>query len=248
MAGVFALLVCACGAPATGGEPVGSSPEARFDAIVAAERWEELHSAFGAYLNGSGDPAQKLERIRRWLTANVDAGEGTAALSAALAKIHRDAGRPAQAVFYLTYARALAAVDGLSCADRTAPSEKRRNLVTHYGDLDAAFHALPATDRSALVERALALEAATWPARRRSPNRRLCSGGMDEMRRSIARGVTGRAAVVPGRLGTQSVIPRDPDYVPSFRNVEDWTRSRAEVVPRLGDLLFEMARTPRAQG
>lgn len=243
----MALIVCACGGPMDGGRAARSSPEARFDAIAAAERWEDLPDAFSAFLSGPGDSAQKLETVRRWLSAKVDAGEGTAGLAAVLAKLHRDASRPPEAVFYLTYARALVLVDGRSCADRTAPSDKLRDLVTYYSDLDGAFRALPGAERSAVVNRALASEAATWPARRRSPNRWLCSGGTDEMRRSIERGVpAGPPTAVPGRLGTQSIRPRDPSYVPSFRSVEDWTRDRAEIVPHLGDLLFQLARTPRA--
>lgn len=246
-AGALALFLCACAA-STGGERAAPfSPEARFDALAAAERWEELPGAFSAYLNGPGDSAQKLERVRRWLTAKVEAGEGTAGLASVLAKLHRDAGRPREAVFYLTYARALVLIDGRSCTDRTAPSDKLRNLVTYYNDLDGTFRALPGAERTATVDRAVALEAATWPMRRRSPNRWLCSGGMDEVRRSIARGVTGREMVVPGLLGTQSIIPRDPNYVPSFRGAEDWTSDRAEIVPHLGDLLFQLARAPRAR-
>jgi hypothetical protein len=230
-----------------GGRAAQSSPEARFDAIATAQRWEDLPDAFGAFLNGPGAPAQKLERVRRWLTAKVDAGEGTAGLAAVLAKLHRDAGRPSEAVFYLTYARALVLIDGRSCVDRTAPSDKLRNLVTYYSDLDGAFRALPGAGRSAVVDRAVALEAATWQARRRSPNRWLCSGGTDEMRRSVERGVpAGPPMVVPGRLGTQSAVPRDPSYVPTFRGAEDWARDRAELLPHLGDLLFQLARTPRA--
>jgi hypothetical protein len=117
------------------------------------------------------------------------------------------------AVVAFLYALDLAIVDGVRCADPSAPGHRVDQLVMQNRDLVRYLVSLPIARRMELGSISLQLEAATAPIRREDSV--LCSGGMEEISHDLKANGDNPLPSDPSRPGGY-VVPSAPGYNPGF--------------------------------
>ncbi|WP_217429808.1 hypothetical protein, partial [Sphingomonas bacterium] len=121
------------------------------------------------------------------------------------------------AALYFVYAIDLVRLDGVRCADATAPEHRRRQLFAQNQPLVAFLRGLPRSTRMTIGSLSLAWESATATRRRDDPV--LCADGMESMTAGLK--AAGDAPLrhvpnAPGTFGRTYAVPPAPGYRPRF--------------------------------
>jgi hypothetical protein len=183
--------------------------DADLDALLAKRDWNGL----GAALSGPISPDAIAKRMG-WLQARIDTGGGLL-----LAEIYaRDlwfVGNAAKTDGYrdlrLTaglmslYSYELIVLDGVKCADRTAPIRRLQQLNAARADtMDFLKKQSPAM-KDRIVEVAVALERKTAPLR--ADDDLICRGGTAEMKAGLEQGEKQEVTPAPGQAKRVVVTP-----------------------------------------
>src|SRR6185312_15825588 len=114
------------------------------------------------------------------------------------------------------YAVALVHMDGMACADATAPSRWLTSLAqSDIGGALRYWSGAPAEFKDHAVRLAVGLEAVT-ARRRKAEDPLVCSGGMAEMDAAMRAGTIGEGKTVPGHLGEVREVKPPAGWKPSF--------------------------------
>jgi hypothetical protein len=163
--------------------------EAELNALLKAKKYPELVDA----LKPSSDPEQ-ITRTMNWSSTKLLQGE-TGLLGFTFV---RDLWRFAKvappseklqfqqtAAVILLYTYQTIKLDGLKCADRSAPDLKSRELIRHFKEAWSFLRETPPRQRVTILASALALERTTAPAR--SDDAAFCFGDMSQGSRPALR-------------------------------------------------------------
>lgn len=134
------------------------------------------------------------------------------------------------AAMMFVYAFELIALDGLKCADPTAPEHRRDQLFTQNRGIVAYMSGLPLNTRMTLGTISLSIELATAPLRQNDTV--LCSAGLVQMSEGLkAQGdkPLPQVPTPPGMLGTTYAVPPPPGFVPGFVAADVWGPRQVEV-------------------
>jgi hypothetical protein len=146
------------------------------------------------------------------------------------------------AVAFALYNVALLIVDGVRCADPTAPNYNLTNLLQGAQPILAYGRVLSAERQQQAVLIAQQVEQATAPLRRNDPL--ICDGGVDQFIQALAAGKARTSVAVPaqpGEVGAARVLPDTPTGRERFRDLEVWQpeqqKLREGLAARLGQIL-----------
>lgn len=126
------------------------------------------------------------------------------------------------------YSLVLISIDGLKCADVTAPAGRQNQLFSQNQPLMAYMRTLPRTTRMTLGTMALQMEVATATVRKNDCV--LCSGGLAQIKEGLeAQGQSPLTQVpnAPGTLGKTFEVPAAPGYTPQFVDEGVWAAKQA---------------------
>lgn len=238
-------------------KPVDPALAARLDALAAAEDWKGLREAVFP-LN---DPAT-IVKATDWLKAKTDNGGSfiipflyarnlwlfTEAARLAKQEVPDIEGVRNQAALMSMYAVALVHMDGMACADPTAPS----HWLTSLGQSEAGaalryWRDQPAEIKEYTVRIAVGLEAVT-ARRRKAEDPLVCSGGMDELGAGMAAGTVSEGHVEPGHIGRVHDVKPPPGWKPSFLPASEYlAKQDKERGAGLYDYLYPAEKEPDAE-
>lgn len=130
-------------------------------------------------------------------------------------------------------------VDGVKCADASAPADHRFQVLLKYKDIMEYLGRLPANEREDIVKAALTLEERTAPLRQN--DNYLCRFGMAEMQYSLKKHGNGTEVPSdPGTHGKTFVLENDLDYEPEYLPQDQWAQKQVEVrksMPKIAEAL-----------
>jgi hypothetical protein len=173
------------------------------DQIFLDMNWEQT-----AVFNGAGFAVSYAYMYDLWR------------LGSALPASRGDDMRQAALILYI-YNLLLVKIDGLTCADPSAPEHRGQQLVMQNRDLLKFFASQSKADRAKWGSVALALETATAALRGRDDV--LCSGGLDQISQGLkAEGdkPLPEAPSAPSVVGRTYLVPTPPGYQPGFLSAE----------------------------
>lgn len=151
------------------------------------------------------------------------------------------------ALSQLLYLHAIIKVDGVRCADATAPIAQRDRIMEAAAPFMQAGQAL---EKRALVSALMgAAQQERLTAQVRDADPDLCRGGIEEIGETLEK-YPDRAKVagkVPGRPGTTIDVPVDFSRAPRYSDPETWDSKRALARTGLEDVLGEMVGLTRAK-
>ena len=162
-------------------------------------------------------------------------------------------GLKGSAAMAFLYAFDLVAVDGVKCADPSAPAHRTDQLIGQNPEIVRYIHGLPLAARVQIADISLAIELATADLRR--DDAVLCSGGLAQIRQGLAAQGDKPLALVPnsrGTVGRTYAVPAAPGYRPQFAAPDVW-RPRQEAARRalpntLDRVLADAPATPTHAG
>lgn len=252
------LVAAPADAPNIFPEPtVDPTVAARSDALAAAEDWKGLRAAVFSF----DDPAA-VGMSTNWLKLKTDQGgsfifpflyarnlwligEGfrQVGIEPAKAKSLRD-----DAVLMSLYTVALVHMDGMACADPTAPNHWLTNLAqSDIGGALRYWSGAPPEFKDQTVRVAVGLEAIT-ARRRKAEDPMVCSGGMAEMDAGMRAGTIGDGKAVPGRLDEVREVKPPPGWKPSFLPASVYVgKQDKERGAALYDYLYPAEKSPDAE-
>ncbi len=126
------------------------------------------------------------------------------------------------------YSLVLVTVDGLRCADVTAPVGRRDQLFSQNQPLIYYVRTQPRTTRMTLGTMALEIEVATATVRKNDCV--LCSGGLAQIKEGLEAQGQSPLPQVPnaaGVLGKTFAVPAAPGYTPQFVDEDVWGAKQA---------------------
>src|SRR5665213_3068479 len=126
------------------------------------------------------------------------------------------------AVMVLLYGYELIDLDGVKCADASAPCHRLDQLIAVNRPAWRHIAAMTDHNRALTIDVVLRLESATAP--KRGNDNFLCRGGVEETMDALGKGDK-PLQVVPNPAGTAGrtlVVPPDPDYEPKFVDKKIW--------------------------
>jgi hypothetical protein len=209
-------------------QPPDAAVAARLDGLAAAKDWKALREA----ALPKNDVKALLEALR-WLKVRTMEGNSFFIgyiyvrnlwlLSDELqAKGENPDGMRRQAAFIGLYTMAQIRMDGMACADKTAPQHQVDELAS--SELGAALRywkTTPVEFREEAVRAAVQLEAQN-AGHRAAEDPAVCSGGMDEMDAALKAGTVGEGKTVPGHIGKVHEVSPPPGWKPSFLPASDY--------------------------
>ena len=146
------------------------------------------------------------------------------------------------AVMVLLYAYELIVMDGVKCADVSAPGHRQDQIFASFAYIWKHVATLSEQQRAQLVDIAQRLEAST--AAKRADDDFLCRDGLDQMRDALARNGNKplpESSPQPGQIGKTVNVPANPDYQPKFVSKDVWqpkqSALRVELPQRLQQLV-----------
>ncbi len=236
---------------------VDSALAVRLDALVAAEDWKGLREA----VSPLNDPPTML-KATNWLKAKADTG-GSFIIPFLYARnlwLFTEAARMSnketadtdgvrnQAALMSLYAVALVHMDGMACADHTAPEHWLTSLAqSEAGSALRYWRDQPADLKDHTVRVAVGLEAIT-ARRRRAEDPLVCSGGLDELGAGIAAGTVGEGKAEPGHIGRVHEVKPPPGWKPSFKSASEYlAKQDKERGAGLYDYLYPAEKQPDAE-
>jgi hypothetical protein len=133
------------------------------------------------------------------------------------------------AVAFALYNFALIRLDGVRCADDSAPSHGLSQLAQFAAPILAYARALPPDERDRAVMVAVNVERATLPARK--DDALLCSGGLKEIEAGLA--ANGDRPLprsqMPGYVGSVTQVPDAPGYKTQFEEPATWRPRQQQI-------------------
>ena len=141
------------------------------------------------------------------------------------------------ALTQLLYTYAVIAVDGVRCADPTAPPAHRDQIAGFTEELRISVNQLSHQERITVLMAAVRQEQELAPVRDPDPD--LCRGGLDDLGEAL-KSHPERAATTgpqPGHPGTNVLVPIDPARPPKYSDRALWTVRQDKVRDGLADAL-----------
>jgi len=227
---------------------------ARLDALAAAEDWQGLRAAVFSL-----DDPVSIGKATDWLKLKTDLGgsfifpflyarnlwligEGTRQTGD---ETDKGKGLRDQAALMSLYTVALVHMDGMACADATAPSLWLTSLA--QSDIRGALRywsGAPPEFKDQTARIAVGLEAVT-ARRRKAEDTLLCSNGMAEMDAAMRAGTIGDGKTVPGHLGKVREVKPPAGWKPSFLPADVYAaRQDKERGAALYDYLYPVEKAP----
>ena len=199
--------------------PSQTAYEQRLDDLLAARDW----NALGRELSTGKTTPRDMD----WLHSRVDAGGGlmlTILYARDLWVVGKQQGvgdvdkdlRITAGLISL-YALEQISIDGVKCADVSAPGRRVDQVLAARRETLAFLSAEPPEVKTNIIDLALALEAHTAPLR--PDDDLICRDGLEQMRASLATGRQRELPAAPGQNKTVVVTP-PPGWKPSFRTVD----------------------------
>ncbi|WP_165188136.1 hypothetical protein [Caulobacter soli] len=141
------------------------------------------------------------------------------------------------ALAQLLYTYAVLSVDGVRCADPTAPQAHRDQISSFTQELNRSTDALSIPERLGAIEAAIRQERQLAPVRDLDPA--LCRGGVAELTEALAAqpGRTTTTGPQPGYPGTNVMVPIDPNRPPAYSDSAQWPARQQAVRDGLLDQL-----------
>jgi hypothetical protein len=201
--------------------------------LCAPARADALHDAlavsmasgdtqtFVAVVKAHDDP-ESLAAIFAWLKSAADSGQAPDSFVNFLVPFALRANDIPDALLYLSYYRALISLDSAICPDKSSGGSLLEGSIFLNARL-LRDPAISAEQKTASVDRALALEAGTSRARTIDPA--LCGAGL-------------------GQYAKDLNVPQPPQpALPTGRYADDagWRQARTEALPNLRKALLAMA-------
>lgn len=126
------------------------------------------------------------------------------------------------ALAQLFYTYAVLSVDGVRCADPTAPQAHHDQISSFTEDLRRSADKLSVQERVGAIEAALRQERELAPVRDLDPD--LCRGGVAELNAALTAHPdrTTTTGPQPGYPGTNITIPVDPNQPPAYSDGAQW--------------------------
>jgi hypothetical protein len=174
-------------------------------------------------------PSDQAELVR-WLKDKVDSGQAPDQFASFLILTSFSEKNFDDVLFYLGYYRTLIVVDGATCADPSSPGSLLESTIFIFGRLlkDQKF---TLDQKQGAVDRAIKLEQATSPTRRRDPS--LCGAGLTRYAKD---------------LHLQLPTPAKPQESTGLYNDDaDWRQKRSAALPNLKALLLSTLGVPEKQ-
>ncbi len=141
------------------------------------------------------------------------------------------------ALAQLLYTYAVLAVDGVRCADPTAPQAHRDQITGFTRDLRFSITQFLPQDRFSVLTAALKQEELLAPVRDPDPD--LCRGGLDDLGEALE-SHPDRATTTgpqPGYPGTNVIVPIDPTRPPKYSDRAEWLTRQQKARAGLPDAL-----------
>jgi hypothetical protein len=132
-----------------------------------------------------------------------------------------------QSAFMAVYTVALIRMDGMACADSTAPSHRLDQILA--GPVGAALRyavKLEPAKRANMTMLAVGLEAAT-ALHRPAEDDLLCRGGTQELSAAMATQNFGPPHAEPGQIGRVITVTPPSDFKAAFRPASDYQKEQA---------------------
>ena len=147
------------------------------------------------------------------------------------------------------YSLVLVAVDGVKCADKSAPGHHYETILMQYRDQLRAAADAPVVTRNNIIVAALGLETKT--ATLRGDDDYLCRFGLEETQYSLKKHEGEPETEVPpqpGQFGRTVEVPYDKEFQPRFLPREQWQpqqdANRAALARNLAALLDQIKTPP----
>ena len=145
----------------------------------------------------------------------------------------------------LAYGIDLIILDGLRCADPSAPVHRRDQLMTQNPELIRFIANSPKSVRMSMGTISLAFEAATAPLRHNDEV--LCSGGLSQISAGLkAQGDKPlvQSPSAPGMIGKTYQVPAPPGYKPEFVGEQIWRPKQNQARATMAALLTKLLTMP----
>jgi hypothetical protein len=141
------------------------------------------------------------------------------------------------ALAQLLYTYAVLSVDGVRCADPTAPQAHRDQISRFTQELNRSTDALSIPERLGAIEAAMRQERELAPVRDLDPQ--LCRGGVAELTAALTAHPdrTTTTGPQPGYPGANVMVPIDPSRPPAYSDSAQWAARQQTVRDGLLDQL-----------
>ncbi len=213
----------AIGAAAAQAQPIAPLPlpsDAReLDAMLAARDWNNLGAALSRAV-----AEEPLMRRMNWLQTRTDAGGGfllpilhARDLWARGERLNQPDGAKdmrVTAVLMTFYAIELIVIDGMKCADETAPGHRMDQLFEARAPTLVFMSKQAAGLKARVADAAIAYEKKTAPLRKEDDL--ICREGMAEMQAGLERGTQRKVPTAPGDVGQTIKVAPPPGWSPDF--------------------------------
>ncbi|WP_242137594.1 hypothetical protein [Sphingomonas sp. TREG-RG-20F-R18-01] len=200
---------------------------AALDAMLGKHDWQALTARLRAT-----QAAPEIVLDMNWAQAHLHGGAGFVIAYAYMNDLWRlgsavpgapGDGLKQSAAMVMLYGLDLAVVDGVKCADRTAPGRRVDQVFAQNGAILAYLRGLPMAARATIANTSLNIEAATTAVRANDDV--LCRGGMDEIRAGLDAQRSKPLTQVPnspGTVGKTYAVSAPPGYALQFVSAATW--------------------------
>jgi len=221
--------------------PLDPAVKAQLDELLAKQDWNGLGVAWMPQNN-----PDFFRKSMDWLKTQVDAG-GPYFLALLFSRDLWMAGNSLAdtnlhdtSAMMLLYTMALVRIDGLACADASAPSHRFEQSLQIRADTWRYLRSLSPNRRETLISIAVGLENHT--ATLREPHDELlCRGGLAEIQASQAAGLAKEVPSPPNVYGRTVNVTAPPGFKPSYLPDTDYKAKQDEARASLHEWLGKLA-------
>ena len=198
------------------------------DALMQSRDWSGLRAAVRNFKD-----LKDVESGLNWLKVRTDTGAPfiiPMIYSETLWMIGsagKNEGLEISAAFMALYTIAVIRMDGMACADTTAPGHRMDQVVSSLREPLRYLAAVKSEEKKFGVKTVVQLEAFT-AERRKAEDEIVCSGGLDQLKAGMDANILGQPKTVPGQIGRVIDVGTPTGWKPSFLPASTYRANQAK--------------------